>query len=83
MSGHFHITNAAGTKREVVREAVPGHTATTYTYECACERGELDLYHDACESGEIDESCPCDECSRERWVRFKAWRETWDRAVTT
>ena len=86
MSPHFHITSTrplrdGNTARieYVARDADDARNAV----ECACERGELDLYHAAIDDGEIDESCPCDECQHARWARFKAWQETWARSGAT
>ena len=72
---HFHVTTKPYLCY-VVRKFVPTDFAPGASYfECACERGELDIYHD-----ERPESCPCDECQHARWARFKAWQETWARA---
>lgn len=80
---HYHVT----TKRpglpsftSVVREAVPGHTPTTYTYECACEGGEEQLYHDGIETGEIEEQCPCQDCQSDRNARFAQWKAQQEKA---
>lgn len=68
MTVHYHATLRG--VEYVVRDPAGFDKAR----ECACESGELDLYHDACESGEIDESCPCPWCERERTTRFLRWK---------
>ncbi len=79
---HYHLRESRplrdGTTARIEYVARDADDAR-HAVECACERGEVELFHDGCEDGSIDEQCVCDECQHARWARFKAWRETWER----
>lgn len=72
---HFHVTTKPYLCY-VVRKFVPADFAPGASYfECACEAGEIDLYHEGIEAREIGEECVCPDCERRRSARFILWRE--------
>lgn len=73
---HFHIDYSGMPGYFLARTMERGDTG----YECDCEAGEVELFHDAIDAGEVDEECPCPACQHYRETRYAEWRAEQEKA---